>query len=571
MRKILFTLLFSFACSLSAQQKKDSVPTEIINVISSYNPSISDAFKAKDIPEIDNKNSSKKKPSYQIKSKRIHSLFQPDAGAYLAPLEEKFLLKNPNYLKVGYGNYQTPLLEAFVTKKVEQHDVSFLLFNRASGGGIPDVVLNDNYINTKLGLRYKNEQQDHTWTGKVNYQKDSYNWYGLPSNIDFDSNVIESIEEKQSFRHFTMGGSLLLKQGSLKKTEVSFHFFSDRFDSKETQIHLQPSFSFLLGKKKLSADLSIDILNGSFENNFEGNNKLNYGQLTFSAKASYPIAIYDFYLNIGTQLVHNSDTEKNTQQFYIYPDIRINYSPRGDLLKLYTGVNGGLTQNAYRSFVASNSYVSPSLHINPTQNKFHLFAGAKGTFSSIIAYHIKASLRHDNNRALFQLNPNLSDGTNSLAKGYQYGNSFNVVYDAVKTFRLYSQFQTELMENLNTGLRFCFQYYDTDTQKEAWNLPNFHTTLFASYERNKWSYTSEIFVLGKRKDRATREDLSQVSQQLKAFADVNFSAQYRFHSNWNASLEIHNLLNQNYARFANFNVQGFQLLAGISYQFDLKK
>ena len=36
-----------------------------------------------------------------------------------------------------------------------------------------------------------------------------------------------------------------------------------------------------------------------------------------------------------------------------------------------------------------------------------------------------------------------------------------------------------------------------------------------------------------------------------------------------ASFEIQNLFNQNYVQFENFNVQGFQLFAGVRYQFHL--
>ena len=51
MNRLLITilLLISFT-SLWAQKPKDTLNTEVINVVKPYSPSISDAFKIKDIP-----------------------------------------------------------------------------------------------------------------------------------------------------------------------------------------------------------------------------------------------------------------------------------------------------------------------------------------------------------------------------------------------------------------------------------------------------------------------------------------------------------------------------------------
>jgi outer membrane cobalamin receptor len=63
--------------------------------------------------------------------------------------------------------------------------------------------------------------------------------------------------------------------------------------------------------------------------------------------------------------------------------------------------------------------------------------------------------------------------------------------------------------------------------------------------------------------------LSDANITLKAYADLSADVKYAFDTKWTAFVEINNLLNNNYERFANFNVQGFQLLAGVIYKFDL--
>ena len=59
------------------------------------------------------------------------------------------------------------------------------------------------------------------------------------------------------------------------------------------------------------------------------------------------------------------------------------------------------------------------------------------------------------------------------------------------------------------------------------------------------------------------------TQNLDAFIDVNLNGGYQFNNKFSAFLKLSNILNTNYERFVNFNVQGFQVLGGITYKFDL--
>ena len=100
-----------------AQTEKDSIQTEIIHVVTSFNPHISEAFKIKDKPAIPSATFFKKNVSYQIAPIPINSAFEPNVGGYksvkLPPKTNWF----PNYIKAGYGSYGTPIVEGFATHK----------------------------------------------------------------------------------------------------------------------------------------------------------------------------------------------------------------------------------------------------------------------------------------------------------------------------------------------------------------------------------------------------------------------------------------------------------------------
>ena len=71
-----------FAMQISFSQKKDdNIGTEVVNVVKPYSPSISDAFKVKETPTLDDENTAKKENiQYTIFSFPVASTFAPAKG-----------------------------------------------------------------------------------------------------------------------------------------------------------------------------------------------------------------------------------------------------------------------------------------------------------------------------------------------------------------------------------------------------------------------------------------------------------------------------------------------------------
>ncbi len=59
---ILLLLLLTSTLIFSQDKRKDTLDTEVINVVKPYTPTVSDAFKIKVAPEINDSNIGKKKP-----------------------------------------------------------------------------------------------------------------------------------------------------------------------------------------------------------------------------------------------------------------------------------------------------------------------------------------------------------------------------------------------------------------------------------------------------------------------------------------------------------------------------
>lgn len=186
-RNKIIVLLVLFVCQLSFSQvkKNESIGTETVNVVKPYSPTISDAFKVKETPSLDDAgNQPKETIKYSILSVPVASTFTPSKGnAQGVDKSKKERLFN-NYATLGVGNYGTLNAELFVTQDLGNNDyLAGMLRHHSSQGGIKDVNLNDEFYDTGLNIGYGQNNRDMSWGVDLGYQNQVYNWYGLPADF----------------------------------------------------------------------------------------------------------------------------------------------------------------------------------------------------------------------------------------------------------------------------------------------------------------------------------------------------------------------------------------------------
>jgi len=581
MRKIVLTLCF---CTLStlviAQTKaKDTIKTEVINVITSYTPTISDAFKIKRNPKIQlGAKNQKKQLKYQIFSAPVASTFIPKSGvAKGINMGVKERLYN-NYLAAGFGNNSTPFVEAFLHHTTRfKNDFGLYAKYISSDNSIDTTPLNSNFSNMKFGAFYKQEEHYFTWKIGANYEQNNYNWYGLPSSITYLPATISAIDEQQTYTNFETAAEVVFEDFFINSSKVSLSFFSDELLSKELRFTFEPQFKISLkniGRKlnDLILDTTFDYVNGEFAQSYSAATRLEHSFFTVGVAPKYNFEYNDFTFRIGTKLYFTSDLENKTSQVFVYPDININYPLVANYVNIYVGAGGDLKTNTYKSFSDENPYISPTQFITQTNKKYEFFGGLNGKLSPNMSYDLKASYSDEDDKAMFLRNNSKSDGTNTAGLlGYEYGNSFSIIYDDVKTLSFFGEFTVDVNRNLVIGTNGEFNSYTITNQTEAWNLPRMNAQMFGNFKATKWYTDVNIFFVSDRKDvtySGTYPSAINGVQTLKSFVDVNINGGYHFNDKFTAFLKMNNVLNSEYQQFSNFDVQGFQVLAGISYKFD---
>ena len=583
--KVIAVVLVVFGIQFSFSQVKDeNIGSEVVNIVKPYTPTISDAFKVKEIPSLADEDSHKKETiQYNIFSFPVASTFTPSKGtaATVDPKEKDKLFNN--YATLGFGNYGTANAELFITKNISRTSyVGGMLRHLSSQGGIKDLVLDDKYANTSLDLTYGVRERNLSWNIDLGLKNQTYNWYGLPKFTLFDDALINTIDPKQSYNTIALGGKMALKNSFFKEASMQFKHFSDALGSAENRFFIKPQLDFKVMDQKVNTDFVFDYVGGNFDRRIDLiNSAYNYSSLNFGFSPSIFYQLDDLSLQVGASVFYsvlNRNTigmPLNKNSIYMYPNIKASYKLVGDILIAYAGAEGNLQQNSYADFVDVNPFVSPTLFIEPTDNKFDIYAGLKGKLANAVAFNVKASYLNQQDKALF-LNNNF-DVTATNTEGYAYGNSFGVVYDNIKTMSLFGELKADFSKNLTFGINGTYNNYSSDTQAEAWNLPQLKIGTTLDFDINKkWYVGANVFFVGERKDLVSIQDDAAVfpptfSQQvvtLDSYFDLNAHVGFKYNTRLTAFLKGNNLANQQSNRWANFPVQGIQVLIGANYKFD---
>ncbi|MGK0252579.1 MAG: hypothetical protein ACI9OE_000020 [Mariniflexile sp.] len=569
-KNILLTV-FTFSATLVFSQKKtnDTINTGVIDVVKPYTPTISDAFKVKEIPTLDDETTqSKKEIKYNIFSFPVASTFTPAKGKAAVVEKSKPVKLYDNYATLGVGTYTTILGEVYLNHAISRTEsVGGYVSHHSSEGGIEGLSFNDNFTNSKANVNYASRLRDLAWNVEAGFQYQTYNWYGVPQS-QIASAQTNGIEVNHSFFDAHFGGDITFEDTYINSGSLFFRRFGDNQGSGENNFVLKTKVDVPINDVEISTNVVIDYLSGSFDRSYSSNNELKYGNFQLGISPTYQLKQDDLTLNLGVSLFYLRDNIASESKIYLYPNITGTYRLVNDVLIAYGGIQGDLIQNTYYGFANENPFVSPTLDIRPTDQLYNAYVGLKGKLSSNMSYNISGRYLADRSKALFRNNE-----ITLTSENYTYGNSFGVVYDDVKTLGVAGEINVDVNRNFKLGLKAETFSYTTDDEAEAWNLPDFRGSLFLDYQINEqWFAGANLFYVGERKDQFFLNDgftaTTPFTVTLDSYFDANAHVGYHVNDQLSVFAKANNIANEGYQKWQNFPVQSLQFLAGATYKFD---
>ena len=570
---IVLIVMISAVPDRANAQEEDNLGTEVVNVVKPYTPSISDAFKVRETPVLDDSVSTRKKQvQYEIFSVPVASTFTPAKGQAATVEKNDPMELYDSYASLGFGNYSSVLAELFSNFQISRTDnAGFYLKHNSAQGDIDGVLVDNQFFDTQLDGNYISRQRGLAYEINAGIQHQVFNWYGLnPLFNEADIGIIDAIDPQQTYFSAYAGGEIVMEESTFEQANGRLSILSDAFGSSEFRGLTQLSFDFPIDDFSINLKGDLDFLSGGFNRDYANFTDINYGSMIVGVTPAFNYTEDDFTVSLGAGVYFGFDLQNSTTDFYIYPRINASYRLVDEVLIAYGGADGGLRQNSYDQFRRENPFVSPTLMVAPTNEQYDAFLGLKGKASNSVGYNLRVSYGSQENQPLFQANP--YKGMSANFEGYENGNSFGVLYDDIRTLEVFGELKVELSDNFSLGLNGSFYQYDLSNQAQAWNLPDIRASLYSNFNITEQIYAGvSFFFVGERMDLFTNNTtplLPPVEMTLESYIDLNAHVGYRVNERFNIFLNGSNLIGNNYQRWMNFPVQGIQGLLGATYKFD---
>lgn len=520
---------------------------------SSFVPTIKDAVKYSDIPEI--KDSVKRigNIKYGIQSNPLFPKYQVQTIDAAKMQNEPLTKLYSALLKGGYGPfYSMPYGEFWVGNK-RNRDKSFgaHLKHFSSNTHLEDHGyggFSDNSANVYGKQFYKK----HTLSGDFNYERNAFRYYGFDTSVnkitdkDFAKQRYQIFEPKIRLQsHYTDSTHINHDIG------LSFYNLGNLNRETENNIKLGVFTSMFLNKEKLNIALNTD-----YYNHKQSNDTIN--DLIVNLSPSFEASGKKWNAEIG--LAATLDQFKDTAKFYVYPKLNVQYNIYENIIIPYAGISGGLKKNSMRSLTTENAFVDTTINYNNTNNKYNFFLGLKGDISSNTAYDAKVSYGQYQNMHFYAINYKSAD---------QLYNQFDVIYDNATLINVSGALTYKYKEKVNLMAKGNYYLYSPENLERAYHKPDFDMTFSCLYNiQSKLILKADVYLMGNQWALSrTKLDTSTVllPKQIKGWVDVSLEAEYRYSKMMSFFIKAGNIANQRYYRWENYPTQRFNFMFGLTF------
>lgn len=487
------------------------------------------------------------KPSLNYSFRQLN--FQtPEISPAIRPLklkQESSSKTYGSYVSLGYGNYASPYLEAFLNSGRNKDRLvgAHLLHHSSAKGPVDDK--NSGSGTTGVSLFGKTFGKNVSLRGNLDFENRFTHFYGYPTTETVDRDSI-----KQSFNRFSLGGALSNTRNSdfAYELEGKFSYLADKYEARETEANLNFSSSYKLSDESdiaLGASYIIisrkDVLTEAKPRSL------------FTINGAYEFAPREgLKVSAGLIAAYENDTI-DSKDLHLYPDISASYvlSPSVDVVGRLTG---GMEKVSLHALTAENMWLAPDVDIFHTNKTFELLAGINARIGKKV--EVRTGLSFANLRNLYYY-VNAPDDQSK----------FVTVYDMGSTTRsnLYGSVSFAQTEKAKLMLRGDYYLYSPGTVAEAWHRPTYKVTASAYFNvYDKILLNASMIAQGGMK--ALDQDTQQTVSLENAF-DVNLRAEYLLSESFSIFAQANNITSNNYPVFMHYPVRGFQFLGGITWSF----
>ena len=531
------TVLICFIWTgISAQSDTATIDDETIEIIKDYEPVVKRANKKHFAPKLpDIKVDKPDNQLYDLSITYQEIEYEPSELRPLGFPKDKEVSLPYVYLKAGFGNYLTPLIDfQIANKNTEKFRVGLGLEHISSRR---KKLENQKYGETDVKVLGEFYVKGMTVGIEPNFSLNSYHFYGY----DHSDTTFTSDETRNRYKK---GGAKLFffnhEENRLAldfHTNISFNSTTDSYSNKEFNFNWESGISKTF-KELFKAGANV----------FTDANSLK----SIKNKNRFALGLNPF-IEVGKDRWHIRGGfwfVSDEGNVFILPDIKHQTKLYKDHIVMYNEWIGHLEINNLNSLSKENPWLAQNISYNNYRVEARNFIGFKGNVSVGIDYDARFS------QMVYYDVPLFVNDTTVFHK-------FNVQYDnKLKAWNGHVALGYQLADFLKIRTSFDYFSYTTNDIKNAaaWHLPAFKANASAIYQYNN-KLILKVDVFGYSGVKVLNE-LGAV-EKLKGTVDLNFSANYHLNKNIAFFAQVNNALSLKSQRWYKHPGYGFLALGGV--------
>lgn len=460
---------------------------------------------------------------------------------------------NQNYMKAGFGNYISPLLQGVYGYVDEDRRAGIYVFHESfakgpirgkeSASGTTDVILSGDL-----------KGEAFIFSPKVSFSRESFYFYG------YNAEALDLADPSESNRYMD-------DRIGVNHWDVSAKLISQTVEG--MSIEVKPSFRYttmgLAGEDGFNTDLNFSLegrLMYVITDKLTGNLTSEYDFLRYKSGFIQNRNVFQLSPNVrfkeeyftfkaGVKLAVNSDSADHSAIF-IYPDLSAAYEI-SDALSVFAEVGGGMNPYSLNDVRLTNRYLEDSLVLVNQNTLVSFSAGVQYNLRTDLVLKPYLGYKLYRNRAL--MGPSLTDTAR-----------FDIVYDRGDFGQVDIGVQVKYLNNRSTLLAdMTLSSYQTDKLEEAWYLPSTRVAIaYTQLVGESFALKANMIILDGIK--GVRSSSSEVVD-MKAIVDLGVGGTYAINTHFSAFLELKNLFGVNYERYLNYPSRGVVGKMGFIYRF----
>ena len=574
--KLFFGLMLPFL-GWSQGEEKDNLGIQQVTVTKSYSPSLSNVFKIRSKPEVNDSLSKKKLGvNYTFLSVPVISTFVPNKASPLKLQKQEATFFYNSYVSGGIGNKSSFLLDAAMMLPLDRSQGLGFDFRRSAVSGVEGTLLPSDQSRTTLNLLHQYKTKSLNVNSDFRFDRQNYNFYGISEGdrTNFDSSPTDNTDAKQHLNYLSIRSKWQWYESPFSKLYFNTSITTDYFDTTENILKINTQMRFPLFGKFLEVTPGFQLVNTDFKTAYYSDEPLSFKEGLTDLEIQFLNIGKKLKFRVGTHAFYALGNDNKKSAVFVYPKFELSYSPKSQKMIPFINYQGHYDLNSFTSFSLQNPYVSPTLRLESTEVLHEGKIGFNATPGSGLRFRFAAVYSKSNRHPLFK---RLPFDLKSSEVPFRLANTYGIVYDDIEKKGLETSISLRFNENNKLTLETRYSDYQSTVEKHAWNLPAIEIDL-----KGNFRFGQKLFVqfignyIGKREVAAwdvflnqPLEDALEGTATLSDVFSIFSNVTYKLNSSWDVFYEAKVRLGKETARWAHYENHSQLHLVGIRYKFDL--